>query len=109
MKVLENKMLPQIKGKLNATSEGGLFESDPHMHLAAEIVAGAVTDWRELVKRKAWEDERPNRFCNFTELRLFFKSEWCEFLLQHFSIEPEGILEMLEAELAEAMRKDEDQ
>lgn len=108
MKVLENKMLPQIKGKLNARSESGMFDCEPHLHLAAGIVAAAVTDWRELVKRKAW-DKKPQRYCNFTELRLFFKSEWCAFLLQHFSIEPESILERLEAELAEAMRKEEDQ
>ncbi len=109
MKVLESKMLPQITGKLNARSESGLFDCEPHLHLAAGIVAGAIADWRKLVKRKAWKTERPNRYCNFTELRLFFKSEWCAFQLQHFSIEPESILERLEAELAEAMRKEENQ
>ena len=101
-------MLPQIKGKLNAKSESGLFDCEPHLHLAAEIVAGAVADWRELIKRKAWKWEYQQRWCNFVELQLFFKSEWCAFLLQHFSIEPESILEKLEAELAEAMRKDEE-
>ena len=46
MKILERKMLPQIKGKLNASSEGGFFDCDPHMNLAAEIVASAAKDWR---------------------------------------------------------------
>ena len=112
MKILERKALPQIKGKLNASHEGGMFDCDPHMNLAAEIVASAATDWRELIKKKAWKKERQKVcevVCTFEGLRHFFKSEWCAFLLQHFSVEPEGILKILEAELSEAIRKDEEQ
>ena len=92
-------------GTLNAQPESGHFESEPHLRLAAEIVAGAIEDWRKLVKAKAWLDT-PQRYCNFDELRRFFKGEWCAFLLQHFETEPERILELLEAELENAMRKD---
>ena len=81
------------------------YENDPVGLLAATIVIQAVVDWRELVKRKAWRDKDPSRYCNFEELRKFFKSEWCAFLLLKFEVDPERILEILEAELASAMRK----
>lgn len=85
-----------------------------------EIVNRAVQDWRLLIRAKAWKCERfhparggkepiPSYRCNFTELRQFFKSQWCEMCLQmnHSSVNPVTILEKLEAELAEAILKDE--
>lgn len=81
---------------------GSTVVSDPNKRLAAEIVIGAVSDWRKLIKKKAWLDKEPDKFCNFDELRNFFKGEWCAFLLQNFRIEPACILEMLEEELRQA-------
>ena len=74
--------------------------------LSAEIVIAAVKDWRQLVKQKAWR-KKPQANCNFTELRRFFKSEWCAFLMQDFELVPERMLKILEQELADAIRKDE--
>lgn len=85
-----------------------------------EIVNRAVLDWRLLIRAKAWKSTGdfhkrkknvwliPNYYCNFTELRQFFKSEWCAVCLQmnNSSTNAPLILEKLEAELASAMKKD---
>jgi hypothetical protein len=78
---------------------------DPWQRFAAEIVIAAVNDWRTLIKCGAWEDDKPDKYCNFDELRQFFTGEWCAFLMLDFEMEPERILELLEAELQEAMRQ----
>lgn len=80
------------------------YVSDPVSLLCAEIVIHAIADWRELCKRRAWLDEAPNARCNFAELRIFFKSDWCAFIMQSFDVEPAVILEVLEKELQEAMQ-----
>lgn len=80
----------------------GDYENDPVGLLAAEIVIHAVADWRELVKARAWVDELPKAHCNFNELRAFFKSEWCDFIMHKFEMSPTALLAMLEAELAAA-------
>lgn len=86
--------------------------------LALEIVHYAVLDWRRMVAAKAWNvDYRrntkhyhriPNTRCNFDELRKFFKSGWCETLLTANRVATTGerILALLEAELEEAIAKD---
>jgi hypothetical protein len=85
--------------------------NDPWMRFAAEIVIHAVEDWRWLIKQEAWYDEQQwkpfysNGSCSFGELRSFFTSEWCEFLMQGFDMKPESILKLLEAELQEAMQQ----
>lgn len=79
--------------------------SDPNKRLAVEIVIGAANDWRRLIKSRAWLDENPDKWCNFDELRKFFKGDWCAFLLQDFRIEPARILEILEEELQQAMQQ----
>jgi hypothetical protein len=76
---------------------------DFYTRLAAEIVACAVRDWRDLIKRKRYEGADG---CSFDEIRRFLNSEYCEFLMQDFEISPERILKQLEMELAEAKRKD---
>ena len=85
---------------------GSDYENDPVSLTAAQIVIHAIADWRELVMGKAWLDKFPCRSRNFNELRLFFKGEWCAFLMSGFGVEPARILEILEKELAEAMQKD---
>lgn len=85
--------------------------------LALEIVHRAVLDWRLLIQAKAWKYEKlpavandgrvPHKYCNFKELRRFFKSDWCELILEGAEVTKETILKKLEAELAEAMEKDE--
>ena len=87
--------------------------------LALEIVHYATLDWRRLVNQKAWKvDYRrntkhyhiiPNTRCNFDELRQFFRSEWCDTLLTANRVATTGdrILALLEAELEEAIKKDE--
>jgi len=76
-----------------------------------------VLDWRKLVRARAWEVDWmnnkqdyykiPNARCNFDELRTFFKSEWCDFLLSvnHVSTTSGAILKQLESELEEAKKK----
>lgn len=85
---------------------GNGFENDPVSLLAAMIVVHAIDDWRQQIKCKAWVDDHISRYCSFDELRAFFKGEWCAFLMNGFALEPAKILEILEAELQEAMRKD---
>ena len=84
--------------------------------LASEIVSKAVEDWRLLIKKKAWNYAPsqkkscpiPNKECNFNELRLFFKSDWCDALCSLIceDICKETILKILEQELKEAMEKE---
>ena len=74
--------------------------------LAAMIIVQAITDWRELVAKKDWKNEKQNKDKNLNELRQFFKSEWCEFLMMFMEITPNQILRQLEKELAEAQKKD---
>lgn len=79
--------------------------SDPYGLMAAEIVAGAIDDWRGLIKRKAWLDYEVEHNRNFDELRRFFNSDWCEYLMQNFAMKPTELLQLLEKELQEAKRK----
>ncbi len=81
---------------------------DFNSRLAAEIVIHAVSDWRELIKKQAWVGYQHPQ-CNFKELRDFFKSEWCDFLMQDFGIDPERLLATLDKELKEAMEKYEEE
>lgn len=103
MEVYERKKKTATAGK---SYIGSGFESEPEKLLAAHIVIHAIEDWRELVKHKAWNKETRAHLCNFTELRAFFNSDWCNFLLQDLSVDPARILEMLEAELAAAQEKE---
>lgn len=89
-----------------ARSEANKAE-DFYSRLAAEIIMHAIADWRELIKKGAWDRAQHPR-CNFAELRNFFQSEYCALLMQNFDIEPERLLEVLEKELQEAMKKDEE-
>lgn len=84
--------------------------NDPWARFAAEIVIHAVDDWRALIKSSAWLEAGERRSygygnISFDELRGFFNSQWCEFLMQDMDIEPTAILKILEAELQEAMQK----
>lgn len=79
--------------------------SNPIGMMAAEIVASAIDDWRGLIKQKAWLNGKVEHNRNFDELRIFFNSEWCEFLMQNFSMHPHELLQLLEKELQEAKRK----
>ena len=74
--------------------------------LATMIIVQAITDWRELVAKKDWKNEKQDKKNNLNELRQFFKSEWCEFLMMFMEITPNQILRQLEKELAEAKKKD---
>lgn len=84
----------------------GDYENNQNDLLAVAIVVQAIADWRSLVKQKAWLDKCPQKSCNFTELRNFFKGEWSAFILLNVEIEPEHILELLEEELQDAMQKE---
>lgn len=90
--------------------------NDAHRLLASAVLERAVEDWRILIQKKAWEyepsknrsDPIPNKYCNFDELRAFFKSAWCEALCEMVSenVCKETILNLLEAELKEAQEKE---
>lgn len=67
----------------------------PYRELAISIVIQAVEDWRLFIYDPYAQS---NRY-NFEELRKFFKSQWCEFLLECTSASPIKILEILEGEL----------
>lgn len=86
---------------------------DPSHRLAAEIIIGAISDWRLLIERRAWEKGGISLhgagYTTFAELRSFFRSEWCDFLMQFFNIDPARILEQLEKDLQQAIEKDEEE
>lgn len=81
--------------------------------IASAVLTKAIEDWRMLTKKKAWNyppsskrsAQLPNAECNFDELRVFFKSGWCEHLCSMISdnVCKETILKILEQELKEAM------
>ena len=72
--------------------------------LAAQIVATAISDWRELIREKAWLSKRIEPRKNFTELRQFFESDWCALLMIFMELTPADILTKLEKELEEAKK-----
>lgn len=74
--------------------------------LATMIVVQAITDWKSIIKQRDFLDRKPNRYKNLNELREFFNSEWCKFLMMFMEITPKQILNQLEKELEEAVRKE---
>lgn len=95
------------KGSKTARVEIRPTQPTKNTQLAVEIVLFAIKDWRELIRQKAWKFryvQKSDR--NFNELRKFFKSEWCAFLMQDYELTPETTLATLENELREAMEKD---
>lgn len=72
--------------------------------LATMIVVQAINDWRDIIKNRDYlnKSQSPNK--NLSELRLFFKSDWCKFLMMFMEITPQQILNKLEIELKEAMK-----
>ena len=92
---------------VNGEAKQDAFEYDPWRRLAAEIVISAVEDWRLLIIKKEWEKGASTRTqINFDSIRFFFKSQWCAFLMMHFSTTPEAILQLLENELEDAKKAD---
>lgn len=83
-------------------------ERKAYSGLAAGIVLQAVTDWRKLIKHKAWLDTDVSAV-NFDEIRKFLKSEYCLLLLHGSAVKQEKILEQLENELKEAKEKHENE
>lgn len=74
--------------------------------VAAAIVLKAVKDWRSLIRAHAWKEQTIfNK--NFTELRRFFKSDYCRMLLTATGVDPLDILKVLEKELEEAKKNPE--
>lgn len=83
-------------------------KDDGYALLAAEIVVHAIADWRQLVAMREWNGHRVYGK-NFDELRRFFQSEWCDFLMMNFDFEPDALLQLLEKELEEAKKKEQKQ
>lgn len=73
-----------------------------HDRLAAAIVEQAVLDWRLLIKRKVKKKIDKRQVASFQELRRFFNSSYCEFLMSGMTIKPSDILRQLEKEKEEA-------
>ena len=73
-----------------------MSEESAYRELANAIVVQAVDDWRKLCKR-----QEPN--CKFTEIRQFFKSDWCAMLCGN--VDPLLILDALERERKTAVNK----
>ena len=111
MNIFEKKkpVMPHVCTHIKPATDGEEFSS-PWDRLAAEIVMGAIRDWRELVKSKAWLNKgasaRQHIIVSFDEIRSFFRSQYCAFIMQNFSMSPENILTLLEHELQQAMEKD---
>ena len=93
-------------GRRNGMPNAGSCKGGPNL-LAAMIIVQAITDWRELVAKKDWKNEKQKRNKNLHELRQFFKSDWCEFLMMSMEITPKEILKKLESELQEAIEEEE--
>ena len=74
--------------------------------LATMIVVQAITDWRSIIKQRDFLERTPSRNKNLHELREFFNSEWCEFLMMFMGITPKQILNKLEMELEEAVKRE---
>ena len=73
-----------------------MSEESAYRELANAIVVQAVDDWRKLCKR-----QEPN--CKFTEIRQFFKSDWCAMLCGN--VDPLLILDALEHERKDALNE----
>lgn len=74
--------------------------------LAAEIVARAIEDWRMLIEKGIVETNGGlGRDLNYISLRRFFKSWWCDLLLEPTGMNGFDILAILEKELKEAQQK----
>ena len=69
---------------------------NPWLSLAQGVVYQAIIDWRAL------DDGRTVERTNYTVLRNFFKSAWCENLLLFTDITPQSIIESLEKHSKEA-------
>lgn len=98
-------MEQQRRGNEGMTYFHGEYENDPYGLLAVSIVMQAIYDWRHLIRERDWEREHPNPYYNFNALRLFLRGDWCAMLLVKTQWTGERILELLEAELREAMQQ----
>lgn len=77
----------------------------PELQIGIMVIHRAMMDWHLLIDRRAWERETLAR-CNFTEIRQFFNSRWCAEICRGCeTMTPEHMLEILEEQLAAAMKK----
>lgn len=88
---------------------------DGYAKLAGAVIINAVEDWRQLIRSKAYRDHgsenmKDGGMVNFGELRLFFKSDFCDLLFDVCQKQVAGryVLRHLEAELEQAMENDEE-
>lgn len=72
-----------------------MTEEECYEHLGVSIVTQAINDWRSLCAR------RKQKVSNFSKLRSFFKSEYCQILCGR--INSLDILEKLENEKIQIM------
>ena len=80
-------------GKKGGIEDIATLDIDPYMRLRTAIIVRAIYDW-DLCLHPA---HRTDFRCTLTELRRFFKSGWCDFLMNGMeSITPEDILSLLE-------------
>ena len=76
----------------------------PELQIGVMVIHRAMMDWHLLIDRRAWEQETLAQL-NFTEIRRFFNSRWCASICRGCEImTPEHMLEILERDLAEAMK-----
>lgn len=72
--------------------------ADPYTMLACGIIEQAVLDWKSLCDRNLGKRVRVPATVNFGELKTFFRSEWCDVLVQDSSYSPIRMLKRLESE-----------
>lgn len=73
-----------------------MTQNEAYGELASAIVVQAMKDWRQLIKKRAPDSE-------YSALRLFFKSSWCDTLC--VGVNPQMILDRLEKDLKETETK----
>ncbi len=82
-------------GKKCGLDDIASLDIEPYRRLRTAILMRAIYDW-ELCQHPAHRTYSPG---TLSELRKFFKSEWCDFLMKGIeSITPEDILTKLEAQ-----------
>lgn len=73
-----------------------ITSTEPYRVLATEIVLQAIADWQSLCRlEKEYRVDR-QQSVNFTELQRFFRSDYCDLLLEGTGLTGEYILRELE-------------
>ena len=82
--------------------------NDIYKDLAIAIVTQAIEDWRTCIKRAVngpTKSKSKDTISSFTELRIFFRSDYGKRLCGHLDLNAENLLSLLEYERVCALKK----